>query len=160
MGYALALMASGCASRPLKGAKAVITRKPTGQVEQTLVQGENPSQASKQTQETVKVRTYTVPAGSRLEQPPSAASPARLSTINSQPINLQPPSELNSQPINLSQPPTSYVLSSPMPVGKGSGRRFSARNPEGRASQNPRKEARHGAPVPRHPRIPQLSFGV
>jgi hypothetical protein len=33
-----------------------------------LVQGENPSQASKQDQETVKVRTYTVPAGSRVEQ--------------------------------------------------------------------------------------------
>ena len=69
-GFALALLATGCASpRPLKGGRAVTTHKPAGIIEQTLVQGENPSQASKQTQETVKVRTYTVPAGSRMEQP-------------------------------------------------------------------------------------------
>ena len=68
-GFALALLATGCAgTRPLKGGKAVTTRKPAGSVEQTLVQGENPSQASKQTQESVKVRTYTLPAGSRMEQ--------------------------------------------------------------------------------------------
>ena len=67
--FALALLATGCAGpRPLKGGKAVTTRKPAGTVEQTLVQGENPSQASKQTQESVKVRTYTLPAGSRMEQ--------------------------------------------------------------------------------------------
>src|ERR1035441_6483609 len=60
--FALALLATGCAgTRPLKGGKAVTTRKPAGSVEQTLVQGENPSQASKQTQESVKVRTYTLP---------------------------------------------------------------------------------------------------
>src|ERR1035441_2076825 len=67
--FALALLATGCAgTRPLKGGKAVTTRKPAGTVEQTLVQGENPSQASKQTQESVKVRTYTLPVGSRIEQ--------------------------------------------------------------------------------------------
>ncbi len=118
---ALTLLVTGCASpRPLKGGRALTTRKPAGVIDQTLVQGENPSQATKQTQETVKVRTYTVPAGSRIEQsqmpgapaaqPPSPASPSRqLSTINSQPINL-PPSTLNSQPS------TSFTLSSPMPV--------------------------------------------
>jgi hypothetical protein len=68
LGFVLALMASGCASRPLKGGKAVITRKPAGVIEQTLVQSENPSQAAKQDQESVKVRTYTVPAGSRIQQ--------------------------------------------------------------------------------------------
>jgi hypothetical protein len=68
-GLALALMATGCVGpRPLKGGKAVTTHKPAGIIEQTLVQGENPSQATKQDQETVKVRTYTVPAGSRVEQ--------------------------------------------------------------------------------------------
>src|ERR1035437_2956910 len=75
VGFALALLATGCAGpRPLQGGKAVTTRKPAGVVEQTLVQGENPSQASKQTQESVKVRTYTLPAGSRMEQsqPPDA----------------------------------------------------------------------------------------
>ncbi len=113
VGFALALAVTGCAGpRPLKGGKAVTTRKATGAIEQTLVQGENPSQATKQDQETVKVRTYTVPAGSRMEQSFNAecgvrsaegrkaeavsASPQR-STINSQPINLQP-STLNSQP--------------------------------------------------------------
>ena len=75
---ALALAASGCAAtRPLKGGKALTTPKPAGGVEQTLVQGENPSAASRQAQETVKVRTYTLPTGSRIEQsgPPAAIGP-------------------------------------------------------------------------------------
>src|ERR1039457_4933269 len=43
--FALALLVAGCAGpRPLKGGKAVTTRKPAGIIEQTLVQGENPSQ--------------------------------------------------------------------------------------------------------------------
>src|ERR1035441_407687 len=90
---ALGLLVAGCAStRPLKGGKAVTTRKPAGAIEQKLMQGENPAQATKQTQETVKVRTYTVPASSRLEQ--SQMPPAQPSTINSQPIN-SPPSTLD-----------------------------------------------------------------
>jgi hypothetical protein len=109
------LLASGCAGpRPLKGGKAVTTRKPTGQVEQTLMQGENPAQATKQSQESVKVRTYTLPTGSRVEQSQtSAASPAQLSTINSQPINLQP-STLNPQPAS----------SSPLPCPWWSGKKL------------------------------------
>jgi hypothetical protein len=110
-GFAVVLMATGCAGpRPLKGGRAITTRKPAGIVEQTLVQGENASQATKQDQETVKVRTYTLPAGSRIEEPqaPGAAA-VQLSTINSQPINLHP-STLNSQPS------TTFTLSSPMPV--------------------------------------------
>ena len=85
-GFALLLLAAGCAGpRPLKGGKAVTTRKPTGQVEQTLMQGENPAQPTKQTQKTLKVRTYTVPGGSRMEQSQTpAAAPPQLSTINSQ----------------------------------------------------------------------------
>ena len=99
-GFALALLVTGCVGpRPLKGGKAVTTRKPTGIVEQTLVQGENPAQTTKQDQETIKVRTYTVPAGSRIEQSqPPPAAPLQLSTINSQPINfplLPQPSALN-----------------------------------------------------------------
>jgi hypothetical protein len=110
-GFALVLLATGCAGpRPLKGGRAVTTLKPEGIVEQTLQQGENPSQATKQSQETVKVRTYTVPTGSRVEQsqPPPAAS-AQRSTLNTQPINL-PPSTLNPQPS------TAFILSAPMPV--------------------------------------------
>src|ERR1039457_3230995 len=67
--FALALLVTGCVGpRPLKGGRAVTTHKPAGVIEQTLVQGENPSQATKQDQESVKVRTYTLPAGSRIEQ--------------------------------------------------------------------------------------------
>jgi hypothetical protein len=109
----LALLATGCAgSRPLKGGKAVTTRKRAGVIEQTLVQGENPSQASKQTQESVKVRTYTVPAGSRMEQsqPPDAVPAHSAAPISE-------PSTINSQPSTTSfQPSTSLVLSAPMPV--------------------------------------------
>ena len=111
--FALALLATGCAGpRPLRGGRAITAHKPAGGIEQTLVQGENPSQATKQDQESVKVRTYTVPAGSRIEQSVNAecgvrsaegrkaeagnASP-QLSTINS-------------------QPSPCYILSSPMPV--------------------------------------------
>jgi hypothetical protein len=100
---ALALLMSGCAGpRPLKGGRAVTTRKPGGVIEQTLAQGENPSQATKQTQETVKVRTYTLPAGSRMAQ--SQMPPPQPSTLNSQPSTLSP------------QPSTAFVLSAPMPV--------------------------------------------
>src|ERR1035437_3399161 len=116
VGFALALLATGCAGpRPLKGGKAVTTRKPAGVVEQTLVQGENPSQTSKQTQESVKFRTYTLPAGSRMEQsqPPDAvaAQPSVFAPVASQ------PSTINSQPSTTSyQPSTALVLSAPMPV--------------------------------------------
>jgi hypothetical protein len=98
-------MATGCASRPLKGGKAAITRKPTGVVEQTVVQGENASQPSKQDQETIKVRTYTLPAATRIEQSPiSVPAP---SALNSQPSTVAPfqPSTLNPQPS------TAFVLS-------------------------------------------------
>ncbi len=120
-GFALVLLATGCAGpRPLKGGRAVTTRKPEGIVEQTLQQGENPAQPTKQTQETVKVRTYTVPAGSRMEQSQSpAAAPTRRSTLNTQPITV-PPSTLNHSSTIASaavdQPSTVLILSAPMPV--------------------------------------------
>ena len=59
------LLLCGCATQPLKGGKAT-TRRP-GSIEQTLMQSDNPSQASRQDQETVRTRSYTVPVGSRLE---------------------------------------------------------------------------------------------
>ena len=75
---ALAIVAAcGCAGpRPLKGGKAVTTRKPAGGIVQTLVQGENPSQATWQTQESVKVRSYILPAGSRMEESRVQPGPA------------------------------------------------------------------------------------
>ena len=109
VGWALALLASGCAGpRPLKGGKAAITRKPAGLIEQTVVQGENAAQPSNQNQETVKVRSFTVPAGSRVEASPApSSSPAQPAPP---PSASQPPSTLNSQPS------TAYILSAPMPV--------------------------------------------
>jgi len=59
------LLLCGCATQPLKGGKATMRR--AGSIEQTLMQSDNPSQASRQDQETVRTRTYTVPVGSRLE---------------------------------------------------------------------------------------------
>jgi hypothetical protein len=117
-GFALTLFATGCAGPgPLKGGKAMMTHRPAGVVEQTLVQGENPSQASKQTQETVKVRTYTVPTGSRVEQsPPPAPAPSQPSTLNSQSTNHQP-SPLAPLTSSLApQPSTTFTLAAPMPV--------------------------------------------
>jgi hypothetical protein len=59
------LLLCGCATQPLKGGKATTRR--AGSIEQTLMQSDNPSQASRQDQETVRTRSYTVPVGSRLE---------------------------------------------------------------------------------------------
>jgi len=115
-GLALALLATGCAGpRPLRGGKAVTTRKPAGAIEQTLIQGENPSQATKQDQESVKVRTYTVPAGSRMEQsqiregerPREPKTPSRSAQTRVREDALPPGSQ---------QPATAFVLSAPMPV--------------------------------------------
>jgi hypothetical protein len=97
-------------------------------IEQTLVQGENASQPTKQDQETIKVRTYTVPAGSRVEQSQTwegerprepkllrSTEEIRAGEIGARgdarpPAGRQQPSTLNAQPS------TSFVLSSPMPV--------------------------------------------
>jgi hypothetical protein len=126
-GLALALLATGCVGpRPLKGGKAVTTRTPAGVIEQTLVQGENPSQATKQTQESVKVRSYTVPAGSRVEQSSATAfhdpqyerndlpflslSPSKEERVPKAGERARQPSTLNPQPS------TALVLSAPMRV--------------------------------------------
>ena len=64
-----AVLLAGCGTtKPLKGGKASTVVKPAGHVEQTVVQSDNPAQVSRQDQETVKTRSYTVPAGSRNEE--------------------------------------------------------------------------------------------
>jgi hypothetical protein len=81
---ALTLAATGCMGpRPLRGGRAVTTPNPPSGLAQTLLQGDNPSASSRQSQQIVRVRTYTLPASS---QP---------STFNLQPstpclVNLQP----------------------------------------------------------------------
>jgi hypothetical protein len=131
VGFVLALAVTGCAGpRPLKGGKAITTRKPTGVIEQTLIQGENASQPTKQDQATIKVRTYTVPAGSRMEQSQvwEGERPREPKFLGTEEVrargDARPPSREPST-IN-SQPPvhhsfsgggsTSFTLSSPMPV--------------------------------------------
>ena len=59
------LLFSGCTISPLKGGKAM-TSKSTQGIEQSVTQGDNPAAASRQDQETVRTKSYTVPAGSRM----------------------------------------------------------------------------------------------
>ena len=60
------LLFSGCAMAPLKGGRASTVSKSTQGIEQSVVQGDNPAQSSRQDQETVRTKSYTVPAGSRM----------------------------------------------------------------------------------------------
>jgi len=122
-GFALALLATGCVGpRPLKGGKAATTRNQAGVIQQTIAQGENASQPAKQDQETIKVRSYTLPAATRIEQcqiwegerPREPKLPRSTAAIrareDARPPGSQQPSTLNSEPS------TAYVLSAPMPV--------------------------------------------
>ncbi len=129
-GFVFTLLATGCAdTRPLKGGKAVTTRTPAGLIEQTLVQGENASQATKQDHESVTVRTYTVSAGSRIVQPQmpgaAAAQPAsvphhsRPSTLRSavHPPQYRYGGRVTEDGSTLNpQPSSAFVISAPMPV--------------------------------------------
>ena len=63
----------GCSLAPLKGGRAS-TVYGAGRVEQNVIQSDNPAAVSRQDQETVRVKTYTLPAGSRLEETRTLAS--------------------------------------------------------------------------------------
>jgi len=67
MAAAMLALAGCTATAPLKGGKATTLSKPTQGIEQSVVQSDNPAAMSRQDQEVVRVKTYTVPAGSRLE---------------------------------------------------------------------------------------------
>ena len=120
VGFALALAVTGCVGpRPLKGGRAVTTHKPAGGIEQTLVQGENPSQATKQDQETVKVRNYTVPAGSRMEQSSATAfhdSQYERNDLLSPSLSSSKGERGLKAGEGARQPSTSLLISAPMPV--------------------------------------------
>jgi hypothetical protein len=60
------LLLCGCMTQPLKGGKAS-TSQAAGRISQSVSQSDNPAQTSRQDQETVRTRSYTVPTGSRLE---------------------------------------------------------------------------------------------
>jgi hypothetical protein len=84
----LVWLAVGCVGpRPLRGGRAVTT----GPVAQSVVQGENASQASRQEQETVKVRSYTLPAGSRVEQAQVRAVAAGVRVTNVEAVVVSAP---------------------------------------------------------------------
>jgi len=91
---ALALLLCGCGTAPLKGGKATTRNLPTHGIEQTVVQSENPAQTSRQDQETVKTKSYTVPAGSRMEDTRVSADAGGVPVTNA----------------------TALVISAPMPV--------------------------------------------
>src|ERR1043166_10054445 len=66
----------GCALRPLKGGRAVTSHIPGGGLAQFIGQSENPSQPSRQSQETIKIRTYTLPPGDARAHGPDPSVPA------------------------------------------------------------------------------------
>ncbi len=81
----------GCMSQPLKGGKATTKTQPGRGIAQTVVQSDNPAQVSRQDQETVKTRTYTVPAGSRLEESRVTANDAGALVTNVQAVVVSAP---------------------------------------------------------------------
>lgn len=88
----LALAVAGCTNtKPLKGGKATTKSKPTQGIEQTVVQSENPSQVSRQDQEVVKVKTYTLPTGSRIEESRVTANDAGAVMTNVQVVVVSAP---------------------------------------------------------------------
>jgi hypothetical protein len=84
---AAAVFLCGCNLAPLKGGRATTS----GVIGQTVVQGDNPAQASRQDQETVKTRSYTVPAGSRLEESRVTAYAAGATVTNVQAVVVSAP---------------------------------------------------------------------
>ena len=77
---AASLTLAGCGTAPLKGGKAT-TSQSAGHITQTVSQSENPAAVSKQDQETVRTKSYTIPAGSQLIE--SHVAPA---TVGGAPI--------------------------------------------------------------------------
>jgi hypothetical protein len=67
---------------PLKGGKASTVSKNAQGIEQTVVQSDNPAATSKQDQETVRTKSYTVPAGSRLVETRVAADASGAPVTN------------------------------------------------------------------------------
>ena len=80
----------GCTIAPLKGGKAT-TSHSAGRIEQTVVQSDNPAAVSKQDQETVRTKTYTVPAGSRLVETRVTADAGGAPITNAQTMIISAP---------------------------------------------------------------------
>jgi hypothetical protein len=76
------LALAGCSLAPLKGGKASTVSKNAQGIAQTVVQSDNPAATSKQDQETVRTKSYTVPAGSRLVETQVAADASGAPVTN------------------------------------------------------------------------------
>jgi hypothetical protein len=77
----------GCNLAPLKGGRATTV----GVIGQTVVQGDNPAQVSRQDQETVRTKSYTVPAGSRMVEARVTANEAGALVTNMQAVVVSAP---------------------------------------------------------------------
>lgn len=85
------LALAGCTMMPLKGGKATTLNKHAQGIEQSVVQGDNPAQVTRQDQETVRTRSYTVPAGSRLEESHVTATDIGVTVTNMQAVVVSAP---------------------------------------------------------------------
>jgi hypothetical protein len=88
---AAGMMLSGCAMAPLKGGHASTVSKSTQGIEQSVVQGDNPAQVSRQDQETVRTKSYTVPAGSRMVEARVIADAGGASVTNATALIISAP---------------------------------------------------------------------
>jgi len=88
--FAAVGMLSGCAMAPLKGGHAT-TSQSAGNIEQNVVQSDNPAQVSRQDQETVKTKSYTVPAGSRMVETHVVADAGGAAVTNAQSLLISAP---------------------------------------------------------------------
>jgi hypothetical protein len=68
-----------------------MTGQMAGHTVQMMAQGDNPAAVSRQDQEKVRVKSYTVPAGSRLEESRVAASDAGSLVTNTQAVVVSAP---------------------------------------------------------------------
>jgi hypothetical protein len=80
-----------------------------------LTQSENPSQPSKQSQETIKIRTYTLPAGTRFSSAtlPALSSPGEGGSIPAPAPDTQYAIRNTAA---TAPPPTAFTLDAPLPV--------------------------------------------
>ncbi len=88
----LVLALSGCMStQPLKPGRALTKPTGGGGLEQSITQAENPAQSSRQGQELTRLRTYTLPTGSEIQERVAQAQPTGSGVTNVQTITLSAP---------------------------------------------------------------------
>ena len=86
----MTLLFSGCAIAPLKGGHAT-TSQLAGHIDQNISQGDNPAQPSRQDQEMVRTKSYTVPAGSRMLETHVVADAGGAPTTNATALVISAP---------------------------------------------------------------------